>query len=163
MVEMQNRPHGNMVCLPFLLTMIAYILASTGNYGCNFMWRKDKYGNNTVNRGVGIWSFQGIDGYCYYYPQYFVPDTQMKSARAFNILSTTIGLFCLLMISCSGCIPFSRGSWGCTGVYLIMCSLFVGLTLLLKKSNVCTEDLSYERNGQEYNLVGGCFLNYGAR
>jgi len=162
MPRYQNRPHGNLVCIPFLLTMIAYILASTGNYYCNFMLRTDTANNVKVDRGLGLWSFQGNDGNCYYYPSYLSPDTKLKSARAFNVLSTTLGFFCLIMMSCSGCVPFSRASWACNGIYLILCSLFVGLTLLMKQSNICTQEMDYERKGITYTLEGGCSLNYGA-
>jgi len=162
MPRFQDRPHGNLVCMPFLLTVIAYILASTGNYWCNFMWRSDTAGNVTVDRGLGLWSFEGYDGNCYYYPSNFVPDTKLKSARAFNVLSTTIGFFCMLMLACSGCLSFNRGSWACTGIYLILCSLFVGLTLLMKKSDICTRTISYEKKGITYELEGGCSLSYGA-
>lgn len=157
-------PHGYLTGAPVLLTTIAYILASTGNYKCNFLWRADTAAGSAYvsPRGIGLWSFTGIDGYCYYYPSYLIPDTTLKAARAFNVLSTTIGFFCLMMIYCSACVPFHKSRWGCVGIFLILCSLFVGLTLLMKQSRLCTEPIEYTRNGVDYELEGGCSLNTGA-
>jgi len=115
-----------------------------------------------MRRGLGLWSFLGNDGYCYLYPDSFVADSNLKAARAFNVLTTSIGFLCMLMMLCSACTPFSRGSWGCTGIYLILCSLFVGLTLLIKKSNLCTAQLDYKKGDEVYTFDGACTLGYGS-
>ena len=149
--------------VPFILTSTAYLLANLGSYWCNFMLRLDAVTNKT--RGIGIWAYEGNVGFCLFYSNVFKADAALRTARASNIIVTCIGFACLMHTFFAGCMPFLRRPFLAmmSAFGLIICCLFSGLTLLVKNSKLCIEDVNMERRGEEYDFEGGCILHYGAK
>ena len=72
------------------------------NQRCKFMRRRDTRFDETqssIVRGIGIWTFSGFDGECYFYPSLFKVDPALFIARSSNIIVTVLGVFCMAAVS----------------------------------------------------------------
>ena len=138
-----DRPHGNRVFGPMLFTTIAFILSNAGSRGCNYLYRLFVAFDNTYpflvqqpGQGIGIWGYESR-GNCVYYPSQMVVDPKINAARVFSTWTTIVGGFILIVLWFTVCMGIGRIGWSLMGFFLLLNSLFEGLTLILKSSALC--------------------------
>jgi len=138
-IQCCSRPHGNDGLFAPLLSLIAFVLASSGTNWCDFLQRNVE-GNDNLSTGIGMWSYQGTginEGYCVWYPSTFEPDTYFEVSRASAGMGQCLGGIAMIILAFSSCVPLSKPVWMASGFLLLLACMFQGLTFMMLKSTVC--------------------------
>jgi hypothetical protein len=118
-----------------LLTTIAFILSNVGARWCRFLYKVNGSGS-MFSGNIGLWGYEA-NGVCYAYPSNMPTDTKFNAARVFSTWTTVVGIVVLVLTWFSVCSGLSRAIWSGMGFFLFVNSLFEGLTLLMKQSDIC--------------------------
>ncbi len=99
---------------------------------------------------------------CFYFDEDYPFDSKWKTARAFGVLTVVLGgLAIIASIFGPFCYPISESMWkAMAGLYMVILPLFQGLTFLMLRSELCSE------NSQIFDFMegdyGGCQWNGGS-
>ncbi len=99
---------------------------------------------------------------CFYFDEEYPFDSEWKTARAFGVMTITLGgLAIIVSIFGPCCFPISDSMWkAMAGLYMVILPLFQGLTFLMLRSELCSE------NSQIFDFMevayGGCQWNGGS-
>jgi len=142
--SISERPHGNIVFAPILLTTIAFVFSFAASRGCDYVYREyvsndDRYPFFVEGdgQGAGMWTYQGTTGYCYYYPSQMYTGTKFNSARVFNTWVSCVGAVVMILMWFSICCGLGRLAWILMGFFLMINCLFEGLGFLFFSSEIC--------------------------
>eukprot|EP00591_Stephanopyxis_turris_P004772 CAMPEP_0195508098 /NCGR_PEP_ID=MMETSP0794_2-20130614/1404_1 /TAXON_ID=515487 /ORGANISM="Stephanopyxis turris, Strain CCMP 815" /LENGTH=213 /DNA_ID=CAMNT_0040634973 /DNA_START=108 /DNA_END=749 /DNA_ORIENTATION=+ len=149
-----DRPQGNHVFLPMLLTLVALALSNRADRWCDYFYRPDSINTYYPYIGgdqVGPWTYRAKNGNCYFYPDNVHLDTKFNAARVFSMWTTLMGVVLLIYLSFSTCCGMTRGCWAFVGFFLLVNCLFEGLVFLMMSATICDPSLGTP-----------CFLDTGA-
>lgn len=130
-----------------VFTTIAFILSNVGARWCRFLYIAPEDAPFGFGGSLGLFGFES-NGACVAYPTNMPMDTKLNAARIFSTWTSVVGIVILVLTWFSACASLGKVIWATMGFFLFVNSLFEGLTLLMKQSDIC---------------AGACTLNTGAK